>query len=155
MRTQLTLVITALGLCHLLLLSPMVISQALAQPDAVNPQTSVPQSGNCHLVLTAPPVIQKQDGQKQNGQKQSAEKQSGATASKTPTPEKQPPKVAISESQPVEVTARECEKNNNVYSLTGDVEIKFEDYDFHGDMITYDADSGEVTTTGNASLDGG
>ncbi len=145
MRTQLTLVITALGLCHLFLFSPVVISQALAQPDAGNQQGSTAQSGNCHLLLTAPPVFQKQSGQKQ----------SGPGAANTPQPQKQPPKVSISESQPVEITARQCEKNNNLYSLTGDVEIKFEDYDFQGDMVTYDADSGEVTTTGNATLDGG
>ena len=121
------------------------MSQALAQPDAGNQQSSAVQSGNCHLVLTAPPVFQKQSGQKQPG----------PAASNTPPPQKQPPKVSISESQPVEITARQCEKNNNLYSLTGDVEIKFEDYDFQGDMVTYDADSGEVTTTGNATLDGG
>lgn len=65
------------------------------------------------------------------------------------------PNIAISESQPVEINARQCEKNNDTYLLIGDVEIKFTDYVFHGDMVTYDATSGEVTTTGNAALDGG
>lgn len=140
MRTQLTLVITALGLCHLFLLPAVVTSQALASPSGENQQSSAAQTGNCHLVLTAPPVFQNKPA---------------SPGGKSPAEARQTPRIAISESQPVEVTARQCEKNNNIYLLNGDVEIKFEGYDFQGDMVTYDADSGEVTTTGNASLDGG
>src|SRR5450432_306253 len=138
MRTQLNLVITALGLCHLFLLAPVVTSQALASPAAVNSPAPAVQNGNCHLVLTAPPVFQKP-----------------ASPDATPDQSKAQPKIAISESQPVEITARQCEKNNDVYILTDNAEIKFEGYDFQGDMVSYDAVSGEVTTTGNAALDGG
>ncbi|HET9789805.1 MAG TPA: LPS assembly protein LptD, partial [Candidatus Angelobacter sp.] len=152
MRTQLILVITALGLCHLFLSPPVVTSQALASAVAENPQTSSPQSGNCHLVLTAPPVFQNPVSQNQVSQNQAAPDKAAPPSAQ---PAKQVPRISISESQPVEVNARQCEKNNNLYLLTGDVEIKFEDYTFQGDMVTYDADSGEVTTTGNAALDGG
>src|SRR5471030_2327443 len=136
MRTQLNLVITALGLCHLFLLAPVVTSQALASPAAVNSPAPAVQNGNCHLVLTAPPVFQKP-----------------ASPDATPDQSKAQPKIAISESQPVEITARQCEKNNDVYILTDNAEIKFEGYDFQGDMVSYDAVSGEVTTTGNAALE--
>jgi len=120
-----------------------VTSQALAQPDAGNQQASAAPSGNCHLVLTAPPVFQNKPASP------------GAKSPAETKPQPPQPKISISESQPVEITARQCEKNNNLYLLTGDVEIKFETYTFEGDMVTYDADSGEVTTTGNAALDGG
>src|SRR6266851_2259369 len=143
MRTQLNLVITAIGLCHLFLLPSLVTSQALAQPDAGNQQASAAPSGNCHLVLTAPPVFQNKPASP------------GAKSPAETKPQPPQPKISISESQPVEITARQCEKNNNLYLLTGDVEIKFETYTFEGDMVTYDADSVEVTTTGNAALDGG
>jgi LPS-assembly protein len=138
MRTQLNLVITALGLCHLFLASPLVTSQALSSPAPESTQASSPQTSNCHIVLTATPVFQK----------------AGAPPSKPPET-KQAPKVDISETQPVEIVARQCEKNNNVYLLKDDVEITFQDYTFRGDMVTFDADSGDITTTGNAAVDGG
>ena len=65
------------------------------------------------------------------------------------------PKFAISESQPVTITARECEESGEVYTLRGDVEITFADNTFHGDTVTYDRASGEATVTGNAVFDGG
>jgi LPS-assembly protein len=64
-------------------------------------------------------------------------------------------KIAISPDQPVEVTARQCEKNGDVYTLRGDVAIHFADYSFHAETVTYDYSSGEAGAEGQASLDGG
>jgi LPS-assembly protein len=65
------------------------------------------------------------------------------------------PKAAISEEAPVDITARECEKAGEVYTLRGDVEIKFSSWSFHGDTVTYNSVSGDTSVEGNAALNGG
>ncbi len=64
-------------------------------------------------------------------------------------------RVPISEEHPVIIDARECEQAGKVYTLRGDVQIQFADYIFHGDLVTYDSASGDVTAKGHVSLDGG
>jgi LPS-assembly protein len=140
MRSQLQFVITAGMVCHLFLGATPVTSQALpppaTPPDAA--QTEAAPSG-CHLVLTSPPAVGGAPAGPRKGQKPAGAK----------------PKAAVSEEQPVEVTARECEKAGDVYTLRGAVEVKFATYVFHGDTVTYDAASGEAAATGGAQLDGG
>jgi len=100
-------------------------------------------------VLTSPPATH----QAQPGPAAAANGKT-ATASDQ-TAKKANPKVAISESQPVTITARECEEAGEVYTLRGDVEITFGDNTFQGDTVTYDRASGNATVTGNATFDGG
>jgi LPS-assembly protein len=128
MRFQLSLVITAAWLCHLVLAAPLVTSQALPQA----PSQPAEQGSPCHIVLTAPPVFSK-------------------TEANRPTA----PKVEISEEQPVKINARQCEKSGDEYRLQGDVEIEFEEYTFRGDQVTYNNATGEASAEGNAALDGG
>ena len=64
-------------------------------------------------------------------------------------------RVPISEEHPVIIDARECEQAGKVYTLRGDVQIQFAEYIFHGDLVTYDSASGDVTAKGHVSLDGG
>jgi LPS-assembly protein len=59
------------------------------------------------------------------------------------------------EGQPVSISAQQQEKNHDVYSLRGEVEIKFQDYILHADSVTYDSDSGEVSAEGHLTLEGG
>lgn len=129
MRSQLKFVITTGLLCHLFLAAPLVTSQALPAQQA---PPAAEQGGNCHLLLTRQP-------------------QTGGAA----PGEKKAPKISISEAQPVDIRAGQCEKNGDLYTLRGNVEIKFGDYTFHGETVTYDAESGDVTSTGNSSFDGG
>src|SRR5262249_13281265 len=136
MRSQLQFVITAGVVCHLFLGATPVTSQALPAP-ADSAQTASTQTG-CHLVLTSPPTVGAAGGPRK-GQKPAGAK----------------PRTVISEEQPVEITARECEKAGDVYTLRGAVEVKFETYIFHGETVTYDATSGEAAATGGARLDGG
>src|SRR5262249_58671167 len=104
--------------------------QSEAQPGTTQPTY-------CHLVLTSPPP---------------SSSKPGATAKPGPS---KPPRLVISEEQPVDITAQQCEKAGEVYTLTGNVEIHFADYIFHGDKVTYDHSSGDATSTGHATLDGG
>jgi LPS-assembly protein len=64
-------------------------------------------------------------------------------------------RVPISEEQPVIIDAHECEQAGKIYTLRGDVQIQFADYTFHGDLVTYDSATGDVTAKGHVSLDGG
>ncbi|HEX3154459.1 MAG TPA: putative LPS assembly protein LptD, partial [Candidatus Angelobacter sp.] len=163
MRSQYKFVITAGLLCHLFVTAPLVTSQALTGPSAQNPATPVAQSmptatptptepeqntgvskapiGNCHSEITSPPAAPQSQSQSQ-----------GAAAAAI---QNKKVRVPISEENPVVIDARECEQAGKVYTLNGDVEIQFADYIFHGDQVTYDSASGDVTAKGNVSLDGG
>jgi LPS-assembly protein len=131
MRSRPYLVITVGLLCHLFTGTPPVTSQALPSP-----QQTVAEPSHCHLVLTSPP----------SSVKPGTAPKSGAGAK---------PKIVISREEPVDITAQQCEKAGEVYTLTGDVEIRFADYIFHGDHVTYDHASGDAAATGHATLDGG
>jgi LPS-assembly protein len=163
MRSQHKFVITAGLLCHLFVTAPLVTSQALTGPSVQTPAIPAEQStptptpapaepkqdaastkspiGNCHSVITSPPATP-----------QSASKSQAASA--TPQANKKV-RVPISEDNPVIIDARECEETGKVYTLSGDVQIQFADYTFHGDLVTYDSATGDVTAKGNVSLDGG
>jgi LPS-assembly protein len=136
MRSRLKFVITASLVCHLFMGTRPVTSQALPDPAAGAAQ-NVPPSGKCHVVLTAPPTGARPGG--------------AEAAPQAPSKSK----VPISAEQPIEITAQQCEQADKVYSLHGDVEIKFADYVFHGDTVTYDMATGDLSATGHAVLDGG
>ncbi len=168
MRSQYKFVITAGLLCHLFVTGQLVTSQALTSASAQNPVVAVEQStpipsptpagseqnpasekapiGNCHSVITSPPTTP-QSASSTNAQQ--GEGKSSATA------QSKKMRVPISEENPVIIDARECEQAGKVYTLRGDVEIQFADYVFHGDLVTYDSATGDVTAKGHVSLDGG
>jgi len=135
MRSRLHLVITVSVLCHLFPCAPPVTSQTLPSQQA-EPQQKAQEPSPCHVVLTAPPT----------SPKPSATPKPGAA---------KPPKLVISPEQPVVITAQQCESAGEVYTITGNAEIHFSDYIFHGDHVTYDHSSGDATATGHVRLDGG
>src|SRR5260370_459985 len=135
MLPRLKFVITASLVCHLFLSPRPVTSQALpaSTPDAT--QNPSPQTGNCHVVLTAPPS-------------------SGAPAAKAAPPSSKT-KVPISAEQPVEMTARQCEQAGKVYTLPGAVESKLPYYAFPTRPSTHTPCSGQANAAGHTILDGG
>ncbi|HYL91689.1 MAG TPA: LPS assembly protein LptD [Alphaproteobacteria bacterium] len=144
MTSRLKLVITATWLCHLFMGAPLVISQA--RPGGVAVQDDKPvtdQAGYCHLSLISSPLARpgRVETDAKNGE---AKPQAGRNL-----------RLPISESQPVNITARSCEKLGDVYTLRGDVSIDFREYTLQGDAITYDATTGDVTAEGNVTFDGG
>lgn len=146
MRSQLTFVITAGVLCHLFLLPLLVSSQTLPTSSAQTAQPSPDQGRGCHLVLTAPPVIEA-PASAAGGKNQ---KQPSGTEEA-----RNSPKIGISEREPVIIDAGQCEKNGSLYSLLGNVQITFHEFTFRGDQVTYNSDSGDATTSGHVELDGG
>jgi LPS-assembly protein len=168
MRSQYKFVITAGLLCHLFVTAPLVTSQALAGPSVQNPAAAQEQStptptptpaepeqnavatkapiGNCHSVITSAPAVPQ-------SAPSTPPTQTEGTAVAAQSNKKV--RVPISEEHPVIIDARECEQAGKVYTLRGDVQIQFTDYTFHGDMVTYDSATGDVTAKGHVSLDGG
>ena len=171
MRSQHKFVITAGLLCHLFVTAPLVTSQALTGQNAQNPAMAVEQStpiatpmpaepeqnpaaakaplGNCHSVITSPAAAPHFASPNAT-----SASQSGGAAPAAPQNNKKV-RVPISEEHPVIIDARECEQAGKVYTLRGDVQIQFADYIFHGDLVTYDSATGDVTAKGHVSLDGG
>jgi LPS-assembly protein len=149
----------------LFLAAPLVTSQARAEQTVQNPAPPTEQAtpsptpaeqpdlnaaatkdhvGNCHLIITSPPAMHQTA-------KPGADSQPAKAADSSPRKVKLP----ISEDLPVTIDADECDKAGDIYTLTHNVEIRFNGYDFRGDTVTYDAASGDVTAKGNVSLDGG
>jgi LPS-assembly protein len=165
MRSQHKFVITAGLLCHLFVTAPLVTSQAPAEHAVQNPGAPVEQAapsptpaepnpgaasgkertGNCHSVITAPPAVHEASSPGPTTQNGSA----------APAPGPRKPRIPISEEHPVIINAQECEQAGKVYTLRGDAEIQFADYDFRGDLVTYDSATGDVSAKGHISLDGG
>lgn len=56
---------------------------------------------------------------------------------------------------PVTIRAEHQEKTGDVYKLNGNVEIDYGVYQFFGDQVTYDQDSGQITAEGHLILEGG
>jgi LPS-assembly protein len=170
MRSQHKFVITAGLLCHLILSAPLVASQAPADQAGQNsappeeqaapsptPAETSDQSasaakepkektGNCHSIITSQPAV------RQPSQSGAAAPPAGGTAGAQNT---RKTRLPISEEHPVIIDAQECEKAGDVYTLRGDVAIHFTDYDFRGDLVTYNSASGDVTAKGHVSLNGG
>lgn len=55
----------------------------------------------------------------------------------------------------VTIRAREQEKVGDVFHLRGDVEIRYRDFIFRADAITYDTASGQITADGKLTFEGG
>ncbi|HEY3989821.1 MAG TPA: LPS assembly protein LptD [Acidobacteriaceae bacterium] len=56
---------------------------------------------------------------------------------------------------PVHIAANTQRKDGSVYTLLGDVEIRYKDYVVHADRMNYNEDTGEARAEGHVELDGG
>ncbi len=56
---------------------------------------------------------------------------------------------------PVHIAANTQRKDGAVYTLLGDVEIRYKDYVLHADKMNYNEDTGEARAEGHVELDGG
>jgi len=99
----------------------------------------------CHLFPGTPLVISQARPEAPAG------RQAPANASQA----SRKPRISGLEGEPVSISAQQQEKNKNVYTLRGEVEIKFQDYTLHADSVTYDSDSGDVSAEGHLTLEGG
>ena len=56
---------------------------------------------------------------------------------------------------PVHITANRQRKDGSIYTLLGDVEIRYGSYVLHADNVNYNEDTGEVRAEGHLDLEGG
>jgi LPS-assembly protein len=102
----------------------------------------------CHLFAAVPLVTSQLPPQ--------AGESPVVTASSSSAQTSQLPVTNISEQgEPVTIRAREQEKQGDIYTLRGDVEIEFRNMTIRGDQISYNAATGVVTAEGHLVLDGG
>src|ERR1700724_3530799 len=55
---------------------------------------------------------------------------------------------------PVQITANRQRKDGSIYSLLGDVEIKYGTYVLHADNVSYNEDTGAVRAEGDLDVEG-
>jgi LPS-assembly protein len=125
MRSRLTLVITVAVLCHLFTGAPLVISQA--HPEERSPAGSP---------TTETP-------QKSDQQQPSQTQEFGKI------------QISATEGEPLSIKAKEQEKRGDVFTLRGDVEVRYRGYVLKADTISYNSVTGDLTAEGNISFDGG
>jgi LPS-assembly protein len=66
-----------------------------------------------------------------------------------------PAPAGFAQGEEVTIKAREQEKQGNIYTLRGDVEIDFRTYILRADEIIYNEETGDVEANGSVVLDGG
>lgn len=97
----------------------------------------------CHLFRGVPLVISQAHPQPSASQSTPLPGQSGKK------------QISATEGEPVSISAKQQEKQGEVFTLRGDVEIQFRGYTLRSDSITYDRTTGNATAEGHISLDGG
>ena len=171
MRSQHKFVITAGLLCHLFVTAPLVTSQALADQSAQNPAAPPEQArqlprplpaelrikmlrppkhaiGNCHSVITSQPAVTQPASSTAPAQSQGTSFYDGSRQQESTS-------CQSAKRQPVIIDARECETGGQGLHATRRRADSVRGLYFHGDLVTYDSASGDVTAKGHVSLDGG
>jgi LPS-assembly protein len=156
MISRFRLIITALLGCHLLLAPALLTSQLRSASTEQNPPQASPTANPSHSSTTttpaAPPPAPEDEGAQvmeevvQQQMRSAAEQDSG-----TPRP---PANVVLNRDE-VLIRADEQEKNQDIYKVRGNVEIRFRTSVIHCDQATYDSSTGQVTATGHVAYDGG
>ncbi|MGH9603903.1 MAG: LPS-assembly protein LptD, partial [Terriglobales bacterium] len=81
--------------------------------------------------------------------------QAGGESADPPAQAATPQAPAAPQGEDVTIRAREQEKAGDVFKLRGEVEIRYRDFIFRADQVTYDTASGQITATGKVSFEGG
>jgi len=175
------LIITALLLCHLFLRPGILTSQlpapqaqqnpkqGAAQPGAASsksapadqsdedildeedylPQSPAPQQ----QPASKPPVTVRTDTGEEDTRTEQIIQEEMETSPQE-GPERPAANVAPGRNE-VLIRADQQEKNQDIYSARGHVEIRFGGNTLHADQATYDSSTGQVTATGHVVFDGG
>lgn len=99
----------------------------------------------CHLFVAAPVVIS-----------QALPAPAGSSQSAlSGVPDLGKVHISATEGEEVTISAKQQEKQGDLYTLRGEVEIAFRDYTLAADKITYNRAAGDITAEGNLRFDGG
>src|SRR5664279_4113134 len=161
MISRTRLIITALMGCHLIL-APLLLTSQLrtasqhddtaqsSPPQASSPATPTQQPTASKPAPSAPAEVD--EGMKvmeevvQQQMQSAAEQDSGNP---------RPPTNVVLNRDEVLIRADEQEKNQDIYKVRGNVEIRFRTNIIHCDQATYDSTTGLITATGHVVYDGG
>ena len=145
MTARIRLIITALLLCHLFLRPGVVTSQL--------PATG--QQQNSGKTASQPPAITvRTDTGEEDTETEQIIQQELQEGSQELGPQRPAINVAPGRNE-VLIRADEQEKNQDMYTVRGHVEIRFSTNILHCDQATYDSTTGQVTATGHVVFDGG
>ena len=135
---------TTIFACQLLLLFAVVTIRLHA---AQSPQKSA--------VSPAPEVTATSDtGQRDTATEQIIQQQMEQSGDQQLGPERPATNVALGRNE-VLIRADEQEKNQDIYNVRGNVEIRFGGYTLNCDQATYDSTTGQITATGHVVFEGG
>ena len=174
------LIITALLLCHLFLRADVVTSQLpapqqqqKAKPAAPQPPAAItppaadqsdddmfdddedlPQSSSPAQQPAKPQVSVRSDTGEEDTKTEEIIQQEMQESGAQEGPER-PATNASPGRNEVLIRADQQEKNQDIYSARGHVEMRFSGNVLHCDQATYDSSTGQVTATGHVVFDGG
>ena len=170
MISRIRLIITALMGCHLLLAPALLTSQlrSVAEPPAapqISPSVALPQQGPAtnpaqdaspaaQSPQSAPPKPAAEEDEGMKVMEEVVQQQMRSAAEQEAAPPRPPANVVLSRNE-VLIRADEQEKNQDIYKVRGNVEIRFHNNVIHCDQATYDSSTGVVTATGHVVYDGG
>ena len=156
-------IITTLLGCHLLLAPSLLTSQLLSVSAQQEPAAGAPKAGanpqgggqstSAEQPQSQPPPPPSGEGMKvmeevvQQQMRDSAQQQLG--------PPRPPANVVLNRDEVLIRADERQEKSQDIYKVSGNVEIRFRNNVIHCDQATYDATTGIVTATGHVVYDGG
>jgi len=166
MISRIRLIITALLGCHLFLAPALLTSQLLTtfdpqqQASPLNTATdnsSTQNPGDSRPVQSSNPSASElsstEDEGKQVMQEVVQQQMEESIRQDTGTP--RPPANVVLNRDEVLIRADEQEKNQDIYKVRGNVEIRFRNNVIHCDQATYDSTTGHIVATGHVVYDGG
>jgi LPS-assembly protein len=166
MISRTRLIITALLGCHLILAPSLLTSQLRSDPQAeqsapnspsegspqqTSPTPSAQQSTPAKPAVSAPAEPAEDEGRKVLEEVVQQQMQGADQDSGNPRP---PANVVLSRDE-VLIRANEQEKDQDIYKVRGNVEIRFRTNIIHCDQATYDSTTGMINATGHVVYDGG
>ncbi|MGC2109797.1 MAG: LPS assembly protein LptD [Candidatus Korobacteraceae bacterium] len=181
MMLRIRLIITALLVCHLFLLPPLVTSQLRPAPAQQNPAPTQSASTKPDSSTTddeddddlfddsldtapaqqqppppsKPPISAQTDtGQEDTQTEEMIEQELENSGGQDLGPQRPAINVPLGPNE-VLIRADEQEKNQDIYNVRGHVEIRFGTSTLHADQATYDSSTGRLTATGHVVFDGG
>jgi LPS-assembly protein len=161
MISRTRLIITALMGCHLIL-APLLLTSQLrtASPEEDTAQSSPPQAAS-PATPAQPPTASKPEpsapAEEDEGMKVMEEvvQQQMQSAAEQDSGNPRPSANVVLNRDEVLIRADEQEKNQDIYKVRGNVEIRFRNSVIHCDQATYDSTTGQITATGHVVYDGG
>jgi hypothetical protein len=159
MTSRIRLIITALLLCHLFLRPGVVTSQLPATGQQQNLGQTASQPAANPEPTQLPPceaANHGENGYRRGRHQDRTDYPAGTAGRQRRSWDRRDRRSTLPLARnEVLIRADEQEKNQDMYSVRGHVEIRFSTNTLHCDQATYDSTTGQVTATGHVVFDGG